>query len=81
MNIEVQDDKHVPQFSRRHAAFLIKVNPRTIKRWIDDEKIFAYKLGNRGTWYIPLPEINRMREIHGIPALTPTEAIKEASLY
>lgn len=71
----------VPQFSRKHAAYLIGVSNRTVRRWIDDNKIFAYKVGNREAWYIPLPEINKMRKKHAHRELTAREALEIMERY
>jgi excisionase family DNA binding protein len=69
------EENTVPHFSRDHSAFLIGVHKRTVRRWIKAEKIFAYKVGNTGTWYIPLDDINDAREKHGYPPLTPQQAV------
>lgn len=80
-NLCMNEPKKVLQFGRKHAAHLIHVSEKTVYRWIQAEKIFAYQVGGRGAWYIPLPEINRMREVHQLPSLTAAEAINELETY
>ena len=66
----------IPQYSLKHAAHMIEVSPRTIRRWIKSEKMFGYRVGWRKSWYVPLPEINRMRELYAMPKLTKEESEK-----
>lgn len=67
----------ITQFCKKHAAHLIHVSDRTIQRWLNSGRIKGYRVGIMRTWYISLPEINRMRELHAQDSLTDREAIHE----
>ena len=66
----------VHYYSKNHAAFMLSVHPRTLSRWISGGSIVGKRVGNGGTWYIGLPEINRMRIVHALPELSPDSACK-----
>jgi len=66
----------VHYYSKNHAAVMMSVHPRTLSRWISSGSISGRRVGNAGTWYIELPEINRMRKIHCLTELSPDSACK-----
>ena len=70
-----------PQFSLRHAAYMIGVCNKTVRRWIKAGKISGWQYGGRQAWYLDLEEINKMRDVYALPALTPDEAAKMHSEY
>lgn len=45
----------------RAAAQLLGMTVRTVRQWVHDGKIKAVQYANRGKWYIPESEINRIR--------------------
>ena len=71
----------IPQYSLKHAAYLIGVSDRTVRRWIYNGKAVGYRVGGRQSWYLDLREINRLREEHAYPALSPEESLKAMELY
>jgi len=66
---------YIPQYSLKHTAHMVHMSDRTIRRWIKAGKIDGYRIGFRKSWYIGLPEINRVREVHGLPPLSVDESI------
>ena len=75
------DTVYIPQYSLKHAAHMIHVSDRTVRRWIKSGRINGYRVGLRESWYIPLPEINRMRELHALPSLTVDESVELFNQY
>ena len=48
-------------YNIRAAAQLLGMTVRTVRQWVHDGKIKAVQYTNRGKWYIPESEINRIR--------------------
>lgn len=48
-------------YNIRAAAQLLGMTVRTVRQWVHDGKIKAVQYANRGKWYIPESEINRIR--------------------
>ena len=48
-------------YNIRAAAKLLGMAVRTVRQWVHDGKIKAVQYANRGKWYIPESEINRIR--------------------
>lgn len=71
----------VPYFPRKRAADMLSVHPRTIRRWIMENKIDACKFGHRDAWYISLPTINQFRYKFGYSELSKDEAATYPKIY
>ena len=61
---------YIPQYSLKHAAHMIHVSPKTIRRWTQSGKMQGYQVGDRGAWYYSLDSINKRRELYALPSLT-----------
>ena len=48
-------------YNIRAAAQLLGMILRKVRQWVHDGKIKAVQYANRGKWYIPESEINRIR--------------------
>ena len=71
----------VPQFCLKHAAYMIGVSDRTVRRWTHNGTMIGYRVGRRQAWYYDLNEINAMRVIHALPPLSSEEAIDLFNRY
>ena len=64
-----------PQFSLKHAAYMIGVSNRTVRRWAHSGRMNGFRVGGRRSWYFSLDQINKMRELYALPSLEIDEAI------
>ena len=64
-----------PQFSLKHAAYMIGVSNKTVRRWVHSGRMNGFRVGGRRAWYFSLEDINRMRELYVLPSLEIDEAI------
>jgi excisionase family DNA binding protein len=65
----------IPQYSLKHAAHMIGVSDKTVRRWMHSGKIGSYRIGGRRSLYTDLDEINKMRELYALPILTVDESV------
>ena len=65
----------VPQFCLKHAAYMIGVSDRTVRRWTHSGTMSGYRVGGRKAWYYALDEINLKRELYALPELSAEDAI------
>lgn len=72
---------HVPQYSLKHAAHMIGVSDKTIRRWLKSGKMIGYQVGGRKSWYTDLEEINKMRELYALPKLSVEDSIEIFNNY
>ena len=71
----------VPQFCLKHAAYMIGVSDRTVRRWTHSGIMSGYRVGGRKAWYYDLNEINLKRELYALPSLTVDEAVEIYNRY
>lgn len=67
-------EEEVSAFFLKHAAKLINVHPRTLRRWIEVGKARSWKSKINSYVYLDLTEINRLRDDR--KELTSAEAIE-----
>ncbi len=65
----------IPQYSLKHAAHMIGVSDKTVRRWMRSGKMGCYRVGGRRSLYTDLNEINKMRELYALPELTVDESV------
>ena len=58
----------------KEVAGWARVHPKTVYRWINDEKIFAIRMGKK-TYRIPEPEVRRYLHELGYDNLITAEGI------
>lgn len=69
--------KDQQSFYLRHAAFLMEISERTLRRWIRKGKLHkAWQHELNRWWYFPLSEVNAVRSADGKRELTREEAIE-----
>lgn len=71
----------VPQFCLKHAAHMIGVSDRTVRRWTHSGTMSGYRVGGRSAWYYDLNEINLKRVLYALPPLSVDEAIDIHNRY
>jgi len=71
----------IPQFCLKHAAYMIGVSDRTVRRWTHDGTMQGYRIGGRRSWYYDLNEINSKRELQALPPLSADDAINMYNTY
>ena len=65
----------VPQYSLKHAAHMIGVSDKTVRRWMHSGKMGSYRIGGRRALYTDLNQINQMRKLYALPDLTVDESV------
>ncbi len=70
-----------PQYSLKHAAYMVGVSNKTVRRWFHSKTMIGYRVGGRRAFYTDLSEINRMRELYALPALTVAESVVLFNMY
>ena len=71
----------IPQFCLKHAAFMIGVSSRTVRRWTHNGTMSGYRVGGRQSWYYDLKEINDKRELYALPPLSVDDAVNMYNEY
>jgi len=49
------------------VAKAFKVKPKTVRRWIKEGRLPAFRLGGRGRWRIEKSDVDRLREASATP--------------
>lgn len=70
-----------PQFCLKHAAHMVGVSDKTVRRWIKAGKVNGWQVGGRRAWYLDLEQINEMRNAYGLPQLSNEQAVEIHKQY
>ena len=60
---------------------MVGVSDKTVRRWMKAGKIDAWKVGGRQAWDADIAEVNKMRDVYGLPPLTTEQAIELHEQY
>ena len=60
---------------------MVGVSDKTVRRWLHSGKLYGYRVGGRGAWYLDLEEINKMRDTYALPPLSVKESVVLFNMY